>query len=138
MLFPKVDLYRNERLTRTAEGRDCTILLPTTVNHGRDTVVWCHSNWAEHGKGSRLKAHDCFGAFGCAWCHAEIDQGKRFSNEQKRSIFSEAMKRTREELLSSLTVTARLKPLDYERMIGDDDYWLACWKGGLLEVKRAR
>lgn len=42
---------------------------------GRETVVPCHSNQLQHGKGMGIKAHDEFTVPGCFACHAWIDQG---------------------------------------------------------------
>lgn len=42
---------------------------------GRNTVVPCHSNQLQHGKGMGIKAHDMYSVPGCMACHAWIDQG---------------------------------------------------------------
>lgn len=42
---------------------------------GRSTVVPCHSNQLQHGKGMGIKAHDMYTVPGCMACHAWIDQG---------------------------------------------------------------
>ncbi len=49
----------------------------------RDTVVPAHSNEAAHGKGLGLKARDEFTVPACWRCHYELDQGHRFTHEQK-------------------------------------------------------
>lgn len=54
----------------------------------------CHSNQARHGKGKSLKAHDCFFAAGCRACHRELDQGTRFTREEKEAIWQDAFERT--------------------------------------------
>lgn len=53
----------------------------------------CHSNFAEHGKGKSIKAHDCFFAAGCRACHTWLDTGKA-ARELKREVFRQAMERT--------------------------------------------
>lgn len=42
---------------------------------GGETVVPCHSNQAQHGKGMGIKAKHEFTVPGCANCHALIDHG---------------------------------------------------------------
>jgi len=41
------------------------------------TVVWCHSNASQHGKGLWKKAHDIFGFYGCQECHHWYDLASR-------------------------------------------------------------
>lgn len=36
------------------------------------TSVWVHSDESQHGKGMGIKAHDYYGAIGCANCHAKL------------------------------------------------------------------
>jgi hypothetical protein len=43
---------------------------------GRESVVPCHSNQSQHGKGLSIKAKHEFTVPGCWACHAWIDQGK--------------------------------------------------------------
>ena len=57
-----------------------------------------HSNWAEHGKGRGIKASDIFTAALCQTCHAELDQGQHLSKEQRRQMWDEAYKRTKQRL----------------------------------------
>lgn len=54
----------------------------------------CHSNFAKHGKGKSLKAHDCFVAAGCRACHREVDQGHRFNREERIELWQRAFERT--------------------------------------------
>ena len=51
------------------------------------TVCGAHSNWAEHGKGKAIKADDNRCASLCAKCHAELDQGKEMTKQQRQSIW---------------------------------------------------
>lgn len=59
---------------------------------GRDdgTVVGAHSNSCIHGKGMGLKADDRFQASLCFYCHSSLDQGKQYSEEERRRIFWDA------------------------------------------------
>lgn len=58
------------------------------------TVVACHSNWAEHGKGRSVKASDLFVASLCFTCHSELDQGAHLTRDQRRAMWEAAHART--------------------------------------------
>lgn len=65
--------YRNKKLRESARGQDCQLQIPGVCNHDPETVVWCHLNGHEFGKGASLKAHDIFGFYGCSACHDVYD-----------------------------------------------------------------
>lgn len=58
-------------------GQSCYLAVPDVClgEAGRDTVVPCHSNSSEHGKGMGRKADDIYTVPGCFACHAWLDQG---------------------------------------------------------------
>lgn len=96
--------YRNKALRDSAKGQPCMLLehedlMGGPYRHESATVVWAHSNLAEHGKGKSLKAHDAFGLFACARCHHELDRGTRLTNEQRRLLTAVGMRRTRRHLI---------------------------------------
>lgn len=64
------------RITDSAAGERCTILLPGVCNGNPATTVWCHSNKLTHGKGVGKKSHEIFGAYGCSACHDVYDRRK--------------------------------------------------------------
>lgn len=74
-------------------GQDCYLLLPGIQVHERATVVPCHSNQAKHGKGMGIKADDKFTVPGCWLCHRELDQGARFTKEEKFAFWDAAYAR---------------------------------------------
>jgi len=86
--------FRNKKLTQSAKGLECQLRISGVCNRNPETTVWCHSNQAIHGKGMGIKAHDCFGAFGCSACHREIDQGTRLSRDEKIEYMDYARDRT--------------------------------------------
>lgn len=61
-------------IRKSARGEHCTLLFPC-CNGNPETVVWCHSNRAEDGKGMGIKARDTEGCYGCSACHAFLDGG---------------------------------------------------------------
>jgi hypothetical protein len=58
------------------------------------TVVAAHSNQLRDGKGRGLKAHDYRIAALCFTCHAELDQGKNMSKQQRIEMWEEAHRKT--------------------------------------------
>lgn len=90
--------YRNRKLLDTARGQPCMFEVRGVCCGDPATVVACHSNSAMHGKGTSLKAHDCFIAFGCVNCHDWYD-GRRFRDIEvprftRTEIFHRAAERT--------------------------------------------
>lgn len=66
---------KTTKIRESAKDKDCTMLVPGVCRYERETVVWCHSNQSEDGKGVGLKARDEEGCYGCYWCHAYYDGG---------------------------------------------------------------
>ena len=84
--------YVNKRIRESANGRECQFLIPGVCNHDSTTVVWIHSDQLRHGKGTGIKAHDVFGAYGCAACHSWY--GGATGREEKRDAFQLAFERS--------------------------------------------
>lgn len=59
-----------------------------------------HSNWAEHGKGKGIKADDNRVAALSRDVHRELDQGKRWSDAERKRIWWDAHVKTVRELLA--------------------------------------
>lgn len=98
----KPKAHKPKRAAREAEDRDlmdlchgqaCYLLVPGIFRHDTETTVPCHSNQVTHGKGGSLKAHNRFTVPGCHACHAEIDQGMRFTKAEKFAIWDAAYAR---------------------------------------------
>lgn len=64
-------------------GQQCYLRFPGICRNNPDTVVPAHSNQLKHGKGKGLKANDLMTVPACFWCHYELDQGNRFTKQQK-------------------------------------------------------
>lgn len=58
------------------------------------TVVAAHSNQLRDGKGKSIKAHDYRTASLCYTCHMELDQGSKWSKEERREFWEEAHRQT--------------------------------------------
>ena len=74
-------------------GQQCYLRLSHVIIHDPATVVPCHSNQSKHGKGMGLKASDEFTVPGCFSCHAEIDQGRTLTKQQKFDAWDAAYAR---------------------------------------------
>lgn len=83
----------DRRFAEACRGEPCYLLIPGAPSHDSDTVVACHSNQLAHGKGKGIKAADEKTVPGCAWCHHELDQGKRLSKEERRAYWDAAYAR---------------------------------------------
>jgi hypothetical protein len=59
-----------------------------------DTIVAAHSNQMRDGKGRGLKADDYRIAALCYKCHAELDQGKNMSREERLNMWENAHRAT--------------------------------------------
>lgn len=69
--------------------------------HNDGSVVACHANWQEMGKSAGSKAHDFAAAYCCAGCHAELDQGKNMSREDRKAFWMRAFWATQQWLWES-------------------------------------
>jgi len=82
-------MYRNKRLLEIVRESPCQI-----CGKQDGTVVAAHSNQQRDGKGMGIKAHDYRIAALCFTCHADIDQGKTLSKQQKFDAWDTAHFRT--------------------------------------------
>lgn len=60
-------------IRKSAKGEDCTLEFPIPEYHDPETVVLCHDNRLESGKGAGHKAPDTAAAYGCFHCHNVLD-----------------------------------------------------------------
>jgi hypothetical protein len=82
-------MYRNKSLLEAVRESPCQI-----CGAQNGTVVAAHSNQQRDGKGMGLKAHDYRIAALCYTCHADIDQGKTLSKQEKFEAWDEAHRKT--------------------------------------------
>lgn len=75
--------YSDAKLRNACAGQPCYLRYAGVCCGDRLTVVPAHSNEGAHGKGGALKARDRFTVPACFACHAEHDQGRRFTYEEK-------------------------------------------------------
>jgi len=87
-------MFRSPALLKLARGAPCLLQIPGICRGNAETVVACHGNWAEHGKGVGLKSHDCFIAFGCQECHSAIDGRNKLEKDDRRYYWQRGFERT--------------------------------------------
>jgi hypothetical protein len=61
------------KIQKAARGPDSLVELASGCNRDPSTVVLCHDNRTESGKGMGLKAPDTAACFGCSSCHDVLD-----------------------------------------------------------------
>lgn len=79
------DYYRSRALLDAVYTVECTLRIDGCCTGGPGEPA--HSNQSRHGKGGSIKAHDCFVAAACRACHRELDQGRRFSRDEKAELW---------------------------------------------------
>lgn len=85
--------YHDKRMLDACRGEHCYLNVPGVCrNTSPDTVVPCHGNWHDMGKGAGIKARDEFTVPGCSECHYWLDFVPA-EREVKRSIFKRALAR---------------------------------------------
>jgi hypothetical protein len=82
-------MYRNQKLLEAVRESPCQ-----HCGKSDGTVVAAHSNQSRDGKGRSLKAHDYRIAALCFTCHAELDQGRAMSREERLNMWEAAHRAT--------------------------------------------
>lgn len=80
----------DKAMLQACRGEQCYLAIPGVCHGDVATVVPAHANWSAYGKGLGLKAKDEFTVPACMHCHAELDQGRVFSKEERRLIWEAA------------------------------------------------
>ena len=89
MRYLKESHFRSDKWLRAAASLDC-------VRCGAHGTQAAHAN--HRGKGMGLKAPDCLTFPLCPSCHAEFDQGKSYTKEQRRELADDWIIKTITEL----------------------------------------
>ena len=82
-------MYRNQKLLEAVRESPCQ-----HCGKSDGTIVAAHSNQGRDGKGRSLKAHDYRIAALCYTCHAELDQGRTMSREERLNMWEDAHRAT--------------------------------------------
>lgn len=91
----KIEGHHDQKMLDACRGESCYLIVPGVCPRipQDDTVVDCHGNWADTGKGLGLKAADRYSVPGCGPCHYWLDFGTTATREEKRAVFFEALRR---------------------------------------------
>ena len=91
----RIPPYRDRALLDLAHRvEECQLRLPGVCRGHSPGCEPAHSNQSQHGKGGAQKAGDNFHAAACHWCHAELDQGNKFTREEKVEFWRAGHDRT--------------------------------------------
>lgn len=106
----RIEGHHDQKMLDACRGESCYLLVPGVCRHiyQDETVVDCHGNWADTGKGLGLKAKDKFSVPGCGPCHYWLDVGTTASREVKRIAFFDALARW--EPVRELKLLAKTNP----------------------------
>ena len=91
----KIEGHHDQKMLDACRGQSCYLIVPGVCAHipQDPTVVDCHGNWGDTGKGLGLKAQDRFSVPGCGPCHYWLDFGTTATREEKRAVFFDALER---------------------------------------------
>lgn len=85
---PKKRAGHDKEMLSACRGEGCYLRIPGVCIGGTDTVVPCHANWPEYGKGMGIKARDEYTVPGCRACHYWLDFRAGTKDEKKSSWVS--------------------------------------------------
>lgn len=88
--------FRSRKLLDLAHRvTECQVQLPGVCEgHSAHGCEPAHSNQQRHGKGMGHKAADNFHAAACHSCHAELDQGRTLTKDERRDYWQAGYERT--------------------------------------------
>lgn len=92
---PKKRPGHEPKYLAACRGEPCYLQIPGVCRGAceRDSVVPCHANWSDYGKGMGIKAPDIYTVPGCARCHACLDQGMTLTKAEKKATWEWAYTR---------------------------------------------
>lgn len=61
------------KITKSAQGENCTVRIIDYCNSNPETVVLAHLNGIRYGHGTGNKVNDIHGAYCCSGCHDALD-----------------------------------------------------------------
>ena len=111
-MIEKFDYYRSKDLLKLAQDQECLLQVPDFCQGGSATIVACHSNSGSNGKGKGIKASDADTVWGCASCHAWLDQGQASKEEKENAYYDAYTRQVMEWLKISRSIS--LKPWKVE------------------------
>ncbi len=99
-MLKKRKYIRSKKILKAAQGEECLINSPV-CNNDKKTVVACHSNQSDDGKGFGVRSEDIYVAFGCFRCHVFVDDNydeHPAKSEERDWYLDRGIKRTMKRL----------------------------------------
>lgn len=87
-IVQKYNHVRSKKITQSASGEVCTMVMPG-CKYDSETTVWAHANYDFTGKGGSLKSSDIYGCYACQSCH-DLYDGRRHDetvNEESKEWY---------------------------------------------------
>ena len=92
-MYAKHQYIRSKKLLKLVAGLDCQACGSSNM------VQAAHTNWGG-GKGRGIKASDNLIASLCYACHAELDQGKNLTKEERQDMWHKSHIKTVDKLVT--------------------------------------
>ena len=73
------------KITKSAKGEECQLMIFPYCNGNPETTVFCHA--PSEDKGTSVKSPDHWGSYGCSTCHDIIDNRMNVSDISNDEIF---------------------------------------------------
>ena len=95
------------KITKSAQGENCTVRVPGHCNNDTSTTVLAHVNSVRLGHGMAIKNNDIFGAYACHECHSAIDGRSRcnWTRQELKLMHYEGVFETQLKLLQKGLIT---------------------------------
>ena len=106
-MIEKYNYYRSKDLLKLAQDQECLLQVPEICQGGSSTIVACHSNLGANGKGKGIKASDADTVWGCASCHAWLDQGPASKKEKENAYYDAYTRQVMEWLKISRNISSK-------------------------------
>lgn len=99
-------MSKQDKITKAARGRDCTVRLPGCPNNTETTVLAHYRLAGTCGMG--IKPNNLQAAFCCAWCHDRIDGRAKYDmpRDEIRLYHAEGVFRTVDILVAEGKIAA--------------------------------
>ena len=90
---PKKRPGHEPKYLAACRGESCYLQIPGVCRGELESVVPCHANWSDYGKGMGIKAPDIYTVPGCFRCHTCLDSGFSLTGDEKRATWEWAYTR---------------------------------------------
>ena len=75
------------KITKFAEGKECTMRVPGVCNGNPETSVWGHLNSTRWGAGKGIKSNDLCGLIVCSSCHDLLDRRVKTNHDRQQVMY---------------------------------------------------